>query len=128
VVGVECLYHQQYKERVWLMFLGSMAGLEVGRLAFGMGMPLGYTLQRAVLRLPAGMLARSSLPSHLEAYIGRMEPGIEMEEVPPLRLKDIEVMEPEVILFRSNEMAVIVVVAALLGRSMMALAPSTDAP
>jgi hypothetical protein len=43
-------------------------------------------------------------------------------------------MEPEVILFRSNEMAVMIVVvvvavvAASLARSMMALAPSTDVP
>jgi hypothetical protein len=66
------------------MFLGSIAGLEVVRLAFGMGMPLGCTPQRAVLRLPVGMLARSSLLSHLAAYIGRMELGIGMEEVPPL--------------------------------------------
>lgn len=128
MVGVEWLRCYRHMERVWWMFRGSMAGLEVVRLAFGMGMPSGYNPQTAVRRRPAGMLVRSRLPLRLEACIGRMEPGIVMGEVLPLWQKGIEVRLLEVILFRSVVIVVVGVAAAWSARSMMALAPSTDAP
>lgn len=131
VVGVECRHRQWNKERVWLMFLGSRAGLEVVRQAFGRGMPLGCNLQKEVRRLPVGRLARSSLPLRPVACIARMELGIGMEEVPPLSQKGTEVTLSEAILFRSSEVAVVVAAAAAwLATSMLLLllALSIDVP